>query len=178
MEDKQDSATPAQGQQVISACAFIHKNFDGVTKVFLPKRADTKKFLPGVYELPGGHIDFGEDVIDGLKREIQEELNMTVTVGDPFYVYTYENHLKGSHTIQAIYFAQFEGPTDHITLRPQDHSTYGWFTKEEVVKLADEIRGNQTMADAHLTHDYADDPELLTMIRGFELLEGAALKFK
>ncbi|MDP3883136.1 MAG: hypothetical protein Q8Q48_03725 [Candidatus Staskawiczbacteria bacterium] len=51
-----DSEKPAQGQQVITACAFIHHNFDGVEKLFMPRRADTKKFLPGVYELPGGHI--------------------------------------------------------------------------------------------------------------------------
>jgi 8-oxo-dGTP diphosphatase len=69
-----DSETPAHGQQVIVACAFIHHSFDGVEKVFLAQRADTKKFFPGVYEIPGGHIDFGEDVIVGLKREVQEEL--------------------------------------------------------------------------------------------------------
>jgi 8-oxo-dGTP pyrophosphatase MutT (NUDIX family) len=82
MKVTHDSETPARGQQVISACAFIHHEFDGVPKVFLPKRADTKKFLPGLYELPGGHIDFGEELVDGLKREIKEELGMTVTVGD------------------------------------------------------------------------------------------------
>jgi hypothetical protein len=65
-----DSETPAFNQQVITACAFIHENFDGLEKVFLPKRADTKKFLPSVYELTGGHIDFGEDMVTGLAREI------------------------------------------------------------------------------------------------------------
>jgi hypothetical protein len=35
-----DSETPAQGQQVITACAFIHYNFDGVEKLFWPKRVD------------------------------------------------------------------------------------------------------------------------------------------
>jgi len=52
-----DSETPTHSTQVITACAFIHHTFDGVEKVFLPKRAETKKFLPGVYELPGGHIE-------------------------------------------------------------------------------------------------------------------------
>ncbi len=66
-----DSETPAQGQQVITACAAIHHSFDGVVKIFVPKRAETKKFLPGVYELPGGHIDFGENIVEGLKREIR-----------------------------------------------------------------------------------------------------------
>jgi 8-oxo-dGTP diphosphatase len=102
-----DSATPAPGQQVITACAFIFHDFDGVTKVFLAKRADTKKFLPGLYELPGGHIDFGEDIEDGLNREIEEELGMTVTLGEPYAVFTYANTVKGSHSVEAIYFARF-----------------------------------------------------------------------
>jgi 8-oxo-dGTP pyrophosphatase MutT (NUDIX family) len=55
-----DSAIPTPGQQVITACAFIHQKVDGVDKVFMARRADTKKFMPGIYELPGGHIDFGE----------------------------------------------------------------------------------------------------------------------
>lgn len=79
-----NNETLAQEQQVIAACAFIHQSFNGVEKVFLPKRADTKKFLPGVYELPGGHIDFDEDPVAGLKREIGEEFGMRLEVGDPF----------------------------------------------------------------------------------------------
>jgi len=58
-----DSEIISENKQVITACAFIHENFNGIEKVFLPKRALTKKFLPGVYELSGGHINFGEDII-------------------------------------------------------------------------------------------------------------------
>jgi 8-oxo-dGTP pyrophosphatase MutT (NUDIX family) len=71
-----DSETPAVHQQVMTSCAFIHHHIDGIEKVFLPKRAETKRFLPGVYELPGGHIEFGEDMLAGLKREIMEEFGM------------------------------------------------------------------------------------------------------
>jgi 8-oxo-dGTP pyrophosphatase MutT (NUDIX family) len=42
-----------------------------------------------MYELPGGHIDFGENMITGLKREILEEFGMQATIGDPFFVFTY-----------------------------------------------------------------------------------------
>lgn len=65
-----DSEVLAYGQQVITAVAFIHQVIDGEQKVFLPKRAATKKFLPNVYELPGGHIDFGEDVVVGLQLSL------------------------------------------------------------------------------------------------------------
>ena len=79
-----DSESPALGQQVITACAFIHHKFGDANKLFMAKRAATKKFLPNSYELPGGHIDFGEDLIAGLKREILEEFQMHCRVGDPF----------------------------------------------------------------------------------------------
>src|SRR5690348_12130362 len=117
-----DSEIPAKNQQVFTACAFIHQQIDGIEKVFLPKRAETKKFLPGVYELPGGHIDFGEDMAIGLKREVMEEFGMQISVGDPFAVFTYTNDIKGSHSIEVIYFAKFEDDISNIHLNLEDHS--------------------------------------------------------
>lgn len=159
-----DSETLAQNQQVITACAFIHKEIDGVQKVFLPKRAVTKKFLPGVYELPGGHIDFGEDPVEGLKREIDEEFGMQSRIGDPFFVFTYTNEVKGSHSIEVIYFAQFLNEPSSITLNPEDHSEYGWFAEAELAKATTESKG-------------LDDIEFQAIQKGFGLLEGGSLNF-
>jgi len=167
-----DSETPAHGQQVISACAFIHHEFNGVTKVFLPKRADTKKFLPGLFELPGGHIDLYEDIVDGLKREIGEEFNKEISVGDPFAAFTYENQIKGSHTIEVIYFARFIKPLGKIAINPEDHSGYDWLSEQEVIERRSEI-----VPTEHVTHTYADDPEYQTILRGFQLLRGSSLNF-
>lgn len=159
-----DSETAAQGQQVITACAFIHHAFDGVDKVFLPKRAATKKFLPGVYELPGGHIDFGEDPVAGLQREITEELGMVIEVGDPFFVFTYTNPVKGSHSIEVVYFAQFVGDITEVKLNPEDHSEYGWYGEDELHNTYSDDKG-------------ADDIELQAMRRGFALLRGETPTF-
>ncbi len=156
-----DSETQAHGQQVMSACAFLHHNFDGVVKVFLPKRADTKKFLPGVYELPGGHIDYGEELIDGLKREIMEELEMEVSIGDPYAVFTYLNEVKGSHTIEVVYFAKFIGSIDDIKLHPEDHSGYEWMSREDVIAKSDEISLE----------------EYTNILRGFDLLQNSKINF-
>jgi 8-oxo-dGTP diphosphatase len=162
MKTSHDSETPAHGQQVISACALIHHQFDGLTKVLLTKRADTKKFLPGVYEIPGGHIDYGEDIAAGLKREVREELEIDIQLGDPFYVFTYTNEVKGSHSIEVIYFATLLSPPDAIVLHPEDHSTYDWFASDELHK-------------AHTSTKGADDPELLALQKAFHLLQGGAV---
>lgn len=159
-----DSETPAQGQQVISVCGFIHHNFDGIDKVFLPKRAVTKKFLPGVHELPGGHVDFGEEAVVALKREVDEELGMSIKVGDIFYEFSYMNEIKGSHSIEVIYFAQFIEPIDNIRIHPEDHSEYGWFAENELV--------NATTTDKGL-----EDQEFVAMRKGFALLRGEPIKF-
>lgn len=152
-----DSETPADGQQIISASAFIYHNFDGAIKVFMPKRADTKKFLPGVYEMCGGHIDFGEDIVEGLKREIKEEINMEVKVGDPFFVFTYVNEIKGSHTIEVAYFAEFVGDINNIQLNPEDHSDYKWFGQEDIDEI---IKHNRR----------GNDPEMQAIRKGFLIL--------
>lgn len=158
-----DSEIPAHGQQVFTAGAFIHKNFDGIEKVFLPKRATTKKFLPGIYELPGGHIDFGEDIIEGLKREVREENEMEINVGDPFYVFTYTNQIKGSHSIEIIYFASFIDSIEKIKIHPEDHSEYKWFSEDEI-DIIRKSKGN-------------NDPEFQGILKGFALLKGSSLNF-
>lgn len=157
-----DSELPTPGQQVITACAFIHQKVDGEHKVFMAKRSDKKKFLPGVYELPGGHIDYGEEVSSGLVREIQEEFGMSVALGDPFAVFTYSNEVKGSHSIEVIYFAHFTDPIEDIAMNPNDHSTCGWFSEAELP---------QTFVS---TKD-ADDDEVKAIYRGFALLNGHPL---
>jgi 8-oxo-dGTP diphosphatase len=159
-----DSKTPALNQQVITACAFIHQNINGVDEVFLAKRAYTKKFLPGVYELPGGHVDFGEDPVHALKREIDEELGMEIIVGDPFFVFTYTNEVKGSHSIEVIYFAKFIGEISDIKMNPEDHSDFGWFSEEGLVNVITEAKR-------------LDDIEFQAIRKGFSLLRGQPLQF-
>jgi len=159
-----DSETPANGQQVIVACALIHHNFDGVEKVFLPKRADTKKFMPGVYELPGGHVDFGENIVDGLKREVKEEFDKAIIVGDPCAVFTYENKVKASHSVEVVFFAQFADGVDNIVISPEDHSGYAWLAEEELQNM---LVGGKT----------EDDEEYKILKKAFALLRGEPLSF-
>lgn len=158
-----DSETLAEGQQVISAVAMITSKQRGETKVFLAKRADTKKFLPGVYEMPGGHINFGEDLVMGLKREVKEELGMDLSVGDCFAAFTYTNEIKKSHTIEVVYFATFTSSLDEITIQPDDHSEYSWFSKADLYK-------------AYTDNKAGDDVEFQIISKGFDILEGKALE--
>lgn len=52
--------------------------FDAQGKLFLQKRAQNKKVQPGKWDTAvGGHVDFGENIEQSLKREAAEELNLS-----------------------------------------------------------------------------------------------------
>lgn len=156
-----DSELLAEGQQVITACALVHQKINGVEKVFLAKRAETKKFLPGVFEIPGGHIDFGEDLVVGLKREFKEEFGADIVVGDPFAAFTYENHIKKSHSVEIIYFARLASDSK-ITLNTDDHSTSIWVGEDELDKI-------------YSPHKGPDDDEFVVLKKGLSILNGAQI---
>ncbi len=53
--------------------------FNENKEILLQKRAMNKKTNPGMWAKTGGHVDSGETVIEGLVREVYEEIGLKVT---------------------------------------------------------------------------------------------------
>lgn len=51
---------------------------DNDKRVLFLKRSDYVDKFAGEWDLPGGHIHVGEDLMDGLKREVTEETGLSV----------------------------------------------------------------------------------------------------
>lgn len=118
--------------QTITACAFLVKN----GKLLLAKRAATQKFLPNKYELIGGHVEFGENPEEALKREAMEEMEIDIEIGVPFYAFTYVRN-EDDHCIEVDYFAHLKDPKQQIKLHPEDHSGYVWIEEVEMPNYLD-----------------------------------------
>lgn len=134
--------------QKITACAFLHHQ----GKMLAVQRAAHKDFLPNKWELVGGHIEFGESLEEGLKREILEELNIEVEVAEPFFAFTYLKD-EETHTVEIVFLATPINP-ENITLNPDALQSARWLTEEEALTLYD-----------------SNDIEHTAISKGFELIK-------
>jgi ADP-ribose pyrophosphatase YjhB (NUDIX family) len=116
---------------------------DGEGRILLA-RASPAITLQGRWFLPGGGVDHGESPTDSLRREMEEESGLTVTVGPLLEVLSDVRTIPDGtslHTVRIIYrVASWSG-----TLRPEVGGTtdaVGWFTPEEVrdMPLADYVQ--------------------------------------
>ena len=63
--------------------------FNSKKELYLQKRALNKDIQPGKWDTSvGGHVDYGEEVLVALKREVREELG--ITDFEPTYIKSYK----------------------------------------------------------------------------------------
>src|SRR5438093_13757333 len=51
-------------------------------RLFLARRGPSAKNERGLWEFPGGSVEFGERLADALRREIREEYGVEIEVGE------------------------------------------------------------------------------------------------
>ncbi len=81
-----------QNQQIKIRCRGIIVH-DG--KLLLVKHSHGADF----YALPGGHLDFGEDPMECIAREMVEELGIVPVIGRLLYVYSFVNS-EGKQSVE------------------------------------------------------------------------------
>jgi 8-oxo-dGTP diphosphatase len=81
----------------------------------------------GVLDFPGGKVEFGENHIQALEREIIEETGLTVKIHDPIAQWSFTKS-TGLQITGVTYFCQYLG--GRITLS-NEHSDYFWLPKRK-----------------------------------------------
>lgn len=96
----------------------------------LAARRKKDSHLGGYWEFPGGKIEHGETPEECLARELKEELNINVSVGQKLGENTYE---YPDRTIKLIlYFV--EG--DFEDIHSDDHQELRWLSIQELDSVA------------------------------------------
>src|SRR5579872_6982306 len=94
-------------------------------KILAAQRSETMS-LPLKWEFPGGKLIEGEAEEECLKREIQEELNISITIKSQLHTSFYD---YGNFSIELIPFLA-EYISGDILL--QEHRAIGWYEKEDL----------------------------------------------
>jgi 8-oxo-dGTP diphosphatase len=111
----------------VAAKAFIaHKG-----KIFTIKRAKDDVQSPGIWEIPGGRLDLGEDPILGLMREIREEIGLYVEVIYPISVRHFTR--KDGQVITMLIFL-CKPKKGQIKLS-EEHSDFRWIDLKDYKKF-------------------------------------------
>jgi len=100
---------------------------DETGRLFLAERGPKAKNERGLWEFPGGGVEFGETLRDALAREIREEYGITIEVGE---LLTVTDHIlpdEGQHWVSPSYICRILAGTPTI-LEPEKCSAIGWFT--------------------------------------------------
>lgn len=104
-----------------------------------------------VIKFPGGGLEFGEGIIDCLKREWQEELNLDVEITGHFYTTDFfqPSAFDDSQVISIYYLVKGADPLAAITNNEQNERTYwlelGELTESTFTLPIDKIVGNMLM---------------------------------
>ena len=94
--------------------------------------------LSGKWELPGGGLDFGEDIRLGFAREVQEEMGLTVIHMDtrPMYVWTHKYEKKRNLDWFYSFVVAYRIELKDLNITPTDEcAEIAFFTKEELAAM-------------------------------------------
>lgn len=93
-------------------------------KALLVKRSSDDS-RPGEWELPGGKLEFGENPMDAVAREIEEETGVNALFYVPYSITSSVSDDGLKHTIRIYYKCWVLDPDQEVYLSGE-HQDYKW----------------------------------------------------
>jgi 8-oxo-dGTP diphosphatase len=139
-------------QPLICTAAII---LDDHARLFLHRRAPSRRLFPNAWDIVGGHVEPGERVEDALRREVHEETGWHVArILDRLPAVTWRGN-DGRQRLEYDFVVAVDGDLDAPRLEVGKHTEQRWVTVDELDLLLenrtvdeDLIRWVASVADA------------------------------
>jgi len=101
----------------------------------LVHRSAHKRAYPGVWDLPGGHVDPGESELGALARELREELGVEIATGSTSPLCRVVAGPPGERVLLSAWLVlDWQGAPANVA--PEEHDDIRWFSREDMPPLA------------------------------------------
>jgi 8-oxo-dGTP diphosphatase len=119
-------------------------------RVLLVHRSPNRRAYPGVWDLPGGHIETGETELAALTREMHEELGVQIAPGSATHLCRLDAGREEEPVrLSAWLVGEWQGTPTNVA--PDEHDEIRWFRPGELPPLAHEFVGT-SLVDAMRGH--------------------------
>jgi mutator protein MutT len=100
-------------------------------RLFMAKRGPQAKNERGLWEFPGGAVEFGETLAQALRREMREEFGIEIAVGALLDVVDHILPAEGQHWVSPSFICSVVAG-EPVIQEPEKCSAIGWFTPESI----------------------------------------------
>lgn len=104
---------------------------DDQGRLFLAQRGPKAKNERGLWEFPGGSVEFGERMAEALQREMREEFGIQIAVGSLLDVVDHILPEEGQHWVSPTFLCKITAGQPVIQ-EAEKCSAIGWFTPGQV----------------------------------------------
>ena len=117
--------------RIIVDLLLERKNEKTGKKEILMLLRDNTGYLDGMYDLPGGHLEEGEDIFDAMIREAKEEIGITIKRKDLEMLHIFHGFKKGK--LKFVFKAnKYEGVP--LNNEPNQCKELKWFEIDNLPK--------------------------------------------
>lgn len=101
-------------------------------EILLQRRAFTKSKNPGKWAKTGGHVDSGETVKQAVKREVYEEIGISISEDQMIEVEVFQSNKMNEHSFSHGFILLIDHMIHEFKLQEEEVSEVKYFTIEQL----------------------------------------------
>ncbi|HBP01116.1 MAG: NUDIX hydrolase [Candidatus Moranbacteria bacterium GW2011_GWE1_49_15] len=124
---KREAVNNLQGERrfLVAAKAIVRKG----EKFLILQRSETDSYEAGGADFPGGKIEFGEKIEEGLLREVMEESNLEVDIVRPVRTWSFMKN-ENTQLVGITFLVDYKSGEVKLSW---EHSAFKWLSFDEIL---------------------------------------------